>query len=243
MSGDVLVSVVIPCFNYAQYMRETIDSALAQSYKDIEIIILDDGSTDNTKAVAAEYGDQVEYHYQENKGLPAARNAGFRKAHGTYVLFIDADDKLDPQYVAKTLEVALAHPEAAFVYTQQRYFEASDEVTTFPAYDRRLLKEKNYIPACSLIRADILRRFSYDSRYVSWEDWDFYLTLAKAGLCGVLVDEPLILYRKHADQQSMLDTFGQRKKVRTLAQIRYKHWRLYGVLETLRFTAWYAQNR
>lgn len=237
-----LVSVIIPCYNYAAYMAETIDSVLNQSYQNIEVILMDDGSTDHTAEVAACYAGRVNYYYQPNRGLSAARNAGFRKAAGSFVVFVDADDKLAPDYIEATLRTALAHPDAAFVYTQQQYFEASHEITNFPAYNVETLKERNFIPACTLIRAEVLRRFTYDTRYTSWEDWDFYLTLAEAGLYGVRLDRPLVLYRKHADQKSMLDSFGERRKIRTLGLLRFKHWRLYGAMETLRFVVWYLKQ-
>jgi glycosyltransferase involved in cell wall biosynthesis len=242
-----LVSVIIPCYNYAAYMAETIDSVLNQNYPDIEVIIIDDGSTDHTAEVAACYSGRVHYYYQPNRGLSAARNAGFRSANGSFVIFIDADDKLAPNYIEETLGVALEHPDAAFVYTQQQYFEASHEITRFPSYNIETLKERNFIPACTLIRAEVLRRFTYDSRFSSWEDWDFYLTLAEAGMYGVRLNLPLVLYRKHADQKSMLDNFGERRKIQTLGLLRFKHWRLYGVMETLRFGVWFikemAKNR
>lgn len=242
-----LVSVIIPCYNYAAYMAETIDSVLNQSYPNIEIILIDDGSTDHTAEVATCYAGRVQYYYQSNRGLSAARNAGFEYASGNYVVYIDADDKLAPDYISETMRVASVHPDAAFVYTQQQYFEASHDITRFPAYNVQTLKQRNYIPACTLIRADVLRRFRYDTRFTSWEDWDFYLTLAEAGLHGVRLDRPLVLYRKHADQKSMLDGFGERRKIKTLALLRYKHWRLYGFMETFRFSLWFikqlAKNR
>lgn len=242
MARHPLVSVVVPCYNYAAYMAQTIESVLAQDYPNIEVILIDDGSTDATADIARRY-PQATYYYQENQGLSAARNNGFQKIHGEYVIFLDADDKLAPGFVAKTVATAQQHPDAGFVYTQQQYFEAADDITEFPDYDVALLKKKNYIPACTLIRTAVLRKCTYDTRFKSWEDWDFYLSLAERGIYGVRLNEPLILYRKHADQASMLDTFSEKKKVRTLALLRYKHWRLYGAAETFRFTLWYLRNR
>ena len=243
MSKAPLVSVIIPCFNYAAYLAEAIDSALAQTHTNTEVIVMDDGSTDNSKQVAGRYAGRIEYFYQENQGLSATRNNGFRKASGDFIVFLDADDRLDPHFIEKTLAVAQEWPAAGFVYTQQQYFEASTEVTTYPAYQLPELKKRNFIAACTLIRAEALRKCSYDPWFTSWEDWDFYLSLAEKHIGGRLLDEPLVLYRKHHDQKSMLDTFDERTKVRTLAHLRYKHWRLYGIMETLRFTAWYLKHR
>jgi glycosyltransferase involved in cell wall biosynthesis len=238
-----LISVVVPAYNYAAYIGETIDSILAQTYRNIEIIIIDDGSTDNTAQVVQAYGDQVRYVAKQNEGLSAARNTGTQHAQGEYIAYIDADDTLAPTFVEATLSALNAHPEAAFAYTQQRFFEAASGVTTFPPYNLEQLKQANNIPACILIRANVAKQHPYDPQFKAWEDWDHNLLLAEHGLHGVLVNEPLINYRKHHDTQSMLDTFQEKAKVRTLGRLRLKHWRLYGVAESLRFSLWYIRNR
>ncbi|HEY5668172.1 MAG TPA: glycosyltransferase family 2 protein [Candidatus Saccharimonadales bacterium] len=242
MSSSSLVSVVIPAYNYGKYITETIDSVLAQQYTNIEIVVIDDGSSDNTAAVVASYGDKVRYIYQENRGLSAARNAGMQQAQGDYIVFCDADDKLHPDFIARTMKALNTHSDAAFAYTQQQYFEASNDVTKFPPYNLERLKQGNFIPACVLFRSSIIRNYAYDTHFMSWEDWDMYLTLAEHGLHGVLVDEPLVLYRKHAHDKSMLDRFAEHKKRDMLRRIRYKHWRLYGLAETFRFTLWYWRS-
>jgi glycosyltransferase involved in cell wall biosynthesis len=238
-----LVSVVIPAYNYAQYVAETIDSVIAQTYPAIDIIVIDDGSTDDTAAVVAAYSDKVRYIYQHNAGLSAARNTGTNHARGQYIVYLDADDKLQPTFIAETYAALQADPTAAFAYSQQQFFEAAQGTTAFPAYNLALLKQANNIPACILIHTATARQYPYDSRFKAWEDWDHSLTLAENRLHGVLVDEPLILYRKHADTGSMLDTFKAKAKVRTLGQLRRKHWRLYGLAESLRFGLWYLRNR
>src|SRR5215218_4319670 len=90
-----LISVIIPCYNHGAYLSTAIKSVLAQTYPNIEIIVVDDGSTDNTKAVAWGF-EKVRHIYQRNAGLSAARNTGIRNAKGTYILFSDADDWLLP---------------------------------------------------------------------------------------------------------------------------------------------------
>src|ERR687898_3616338 len=98
-----LVSVVIPCYNQARFLGEAIESVLAQSYPHFEVIVVDDGSTDNTSEVAASYAG-VRYIRQENQGLAGARNAGIRRSRGSYLVFLDADDRL----LADALEAGLA---------------------------------------------------------------------------------------------------------------------------------------
>src|SRR5215213_4115846 len=109
-----LVSVVIPCYNLAHFLGEAIESVLAQSYPNFEIIVVDDGSPDNTSEVAARYPG-VRLVRQENQGLSGARNAGLARSEGEYVVFLDADDRLLPEALEAHLEHLKAHPECAFV--------------------------------------------------------------------------------------------------------------------------------
>src|SRR5215204_1328714 len=110
-----LVSVVIPCYNQAHFLGEAIESVLAQSYPNFEIIVVDDGSPDNTSEVAASY-PRVRLVRQENQGLSAARNSGLARSEGEYVVFLDADDRLLPGALQAGLECFEAHPKCAFVY-------------------------------------------------------------------------------------------------------------------------------
>jgi GT2 family glycosyltransferase len=110
-----LVSIVIPCYNQGHFLREAINSAHLQTYPDIEIIVVDDGSTDNTAEVAQTYGD-VRCVRQHNQGLSAARNAGLRESKGSFLVFLDADDRLLPNAIEVGTNCFDAHPECAFVY-------------------------------------------------------------------------------------------------------------------------------
>ena len=109
-----LVSVVIPCYNQAQFLREAIEGVLAQTHPRIELVVVDDGSSDNTVDVVAHY-PRVRCVRQENRGVAEARNAGFRATSGQYVLFIDADDRLTPKAVEAHLRCFAEHPQARFV--------------------------------------------------------------------------------------------------------------------------------
>ncbi|MCG8314450.1 MAG: glycosyltransferase family 2 protein [Pseudomonadales bacterium] len=101
-----LVSAVIPAYNYAKFVAEAVDSILEQSYSPIEIIVVDDGSTDNTAEVLAGYGDKINYIHQKNGGLSAARNTGIKAAKGEYIAFLDADDIWHPEKIEKQLRLA-----------------------------------------------------------------------------------------------------------------------------------------
>jgi glycosyltransferase involved in cell wall biosynthesis len=109
-----LVSVVIPCYNQAQYLADAIESVLSQTHSRLQVVVVDDGSDDNTAEVAARYPD-VCLVQQRNEGLAQARNAGFRHSSGEYVIFLDADDRLAPTAVQSHLRCFAEHPDAGFV--------------------------------------------------------------------------------------------------------------------------------
>ena len=109
-----LASIIIPCYNQAHFLPEAIESALSQRHRPIEVIVVDDGSPDNTAEVVARY-PQVRYLRQENRGLGGARNTGFRVSKGEYILFLDADDRFTPDAAAAHLSCFANHPEAGFV--------------------------------------------------------------------------------------------------------------------------------
>jgi glycosyltransferase involved in cell wall biosynthesis len=104
MSGHPLVSVVVPCFKQAQYLPEAVDSVLAQTYPAIECIVVNDGSPDDTEAVARRYGERIRYVARPNGGISAARNSGIAVADGAYLKFLDSDDHLHPEQIARQME-------------------------------------------------------------------------------------------------------------------------------------------
>jgi glycosyltransferase involved in cell wall biosynthesis len=110
-----LVSVVIPCYNQAHFLKEAIESVLKQSYPHYEIVVVDDGSTDETSEVAGSY-ERVRLIRQENRGLAEARNTGIKHSEGDYLVFLDADDRLLPDALAVGVESFDSHPECAFVF-------------------------------------------------------------------------------------------------------------------------------
>lgn len=109
------VSVIIPCYNQAHFLKEAIESVLGQTYQRFEIIVIDDGSMDNTSEVANSWSG-VRCIRQENQGLPASRNVGLRESKGDYLIFLDSDDRLLPEALEIGVECLRAHPESAFVF-------------------------------------------------------------------------------------------------------------------------------
>jgi len=114
------ISVIITCYNYGHFLSEAIESVLNQTFEAPEIIVVNDGSTDNTAEIAARY--PILIVNQNNQGLPTARNVGISKSNGIYILPLDADDKLHPQYLEKVVPILDRHPDIGVVYTCRLHF-------------------------------------------------------------------------------------------------------------------------
>lgn len=231
-----LVSVVIPTFNYARFLGEAIESALNQTYPGIEVIVMDDGSTDHTPEVAAGFASRIRYVREPNRGVYSTRQASLEHVHGDYFLNLDADNRLHPEFVARTVARLQGEADAkcVFVYTQRQYFGDHAGESHFPDYDLPLLKQKNYIDMGSLIRTDVVRRFGFDPLFnAGYGDYDFFLTLAEHGFHGVRLDEPLIFYRVHGSSitQSVNKTYLQVAIIRKLLR---KHRALFSPSEKRR---------
>jgi len=183
LGNDGLVSVVIPCRNQAHFLADAIQSVISQSYSDHEIVVVDDGSTDNTGAVAAQFPG-VRYLYQEHLGAPAARNAGMRNTTGAFLVFLDADDRLLPDALRAGIDAFLAHPESGFVWGLWRPI-ASDG-SSIPASETRPVVDDLFtalLRQCFLtIGAVMFRRGvfeggrTFDPSLDAGDDWDLYLT-------------------------------------------------------------------
>jgi glycosyltransferase involved in cell wall biosynthesis len=202
-----LVSVVIPSYNYADYVEEAVESVLSQTYDSIELIIINDGSTDNTADIIERFASRATIMNQENKGIIATRNLGVSLAKGKYIIQLDADDYLDKKYIEKCVHIA--EKGADIVYTQVRHFGRVEFDSNYIEYDLEKLKHDNYIHATSLVRKDALGSEPYDTYLdkLGYEDWDVFLDLCLDGARAELINEPLLFYRKHVDRQSRADSF------------------------------------
>lgn len=203
-----LVSVVLPCFNAHRHLQQTLDSVRAQTFKDFEIIVVDDGSDDpETLALLQRIGDDVRLVRQRNYGLPAARNTAFRHARGTYVLPLDCDDWLDPIFLERTYAKIREMPERSFVFSDLSLCgDLSGVVVKKYNYFEQLFL--NQLPYCLLLPKAIWYELGgYDeSMRRGYEDWEFNIRLGRHGVFGQSVDEPLFHYR--VSQTGMLKSIS-----------------------------------
>ncbi len=202
MGNRFLISIVIPCYNQAQFLAEAVRSVIHQTYKDWEIIVVNDGSTDDTRIVAESLAR--EYHKsrisiinQSNQGLANSRNRGIQAAKGKYILPLDADDMLHPLMLQKTAGLLESRPEISIAYTDMQMFGAENRVANFGSFDLNRLLCHNIIPYCSLYRREVWKETGGYNPNMIWgyEDWDFWISCAERGYRGEKVSELLFLYR------------------------------------------------
>lgn len=200
-----LVTTIIPAYNAADFIREAVDSALAQTHTDHEIIVVDDGSKDNTGSILATYGDRIRVLKQTNAGHVAARNNAAKMASSEWLAFLDADDAWLPSKLEKQL--AIARGDVGMVYTDRKNFGATERVSERASSQTVLwdgdLFEKlllgNFVTVSSvIIRKDWFEQLGgFDPTLLVCEDWDLWLRFsAQGGMAGV-VHEPLTCYRWH----------------------------------------------
>ena len=180
------VSVIIPTYQLAHLVGQTIDSVLAQTYTDYEIIVVNDGSTDNTKEVLASYGDRITVIHQENQGAAAARNAGIMATRGKYIAFLDHDDLWLPNKLEKQIAYLESNPKIGLVYSDTFFFnEEGVYPYTFaqannipPVQHCWTLFVRNSIMSCSVVvvRRECLDEVGlFDATTVPCDDYDMWL--------------------------------------------------------------------
>ncbi|MBI2781899.1 MAG: glycosyltransferase family 2 protein [Chloroflexi bacterium] len=199
------VSIVIPCYNQAQYLPDAVHSVVAQTFTDWEIVIVDDGSPDATAEVArrlaGEVGSRLRIVSQPNGGLAAARNAGVAAARGRYILPLDADDMLEPKMLARTVDMLEREPGIAIVYTDLRQFGRGAAVVRAEEFSASRLLEANHLSYCSLYRREIWEAvggYNPNMRH-GYEDWDFWIGAAERGYVARRIPQALFRYRVRAN--------------------------------------------
>jgi glycosyltransferase involved in cell wall biosynthesis len=199
--SEQLVSIIVLCHNYGRFLPEAMESALGQDHPSIELIVIDDGSTDDSLEVASGYEDRARVLSQPNQGLARTCNRGASEAAGEYFVFLSADDLLEPTYVSELMQALERTPQASFSYCAARLFGAESGIAParpFSAFS--LVRGRNYINGSALTRrADYLAVGGYpeDLGEGAFDDWDFWLTMVEHGHRGTYVAKPLLRWRRH----------------------------------------------
>jgi len=199
------VSVIIPAYNCAKYIRACLNSALNQTYTNLEVIVIDDGSTDDTKEAAVSFGDRIRYAYQPNRGVSAARNQGIKMAQGDYIAFLDADDVWTADKISEQVAFLALHPDIGVALTDMEFISEDGRSTGF--YKRReayphdgmilpdVMIRPFPFPSTVLIRKNVLDGVGgFNENLRRSEDAEWFLRVAMKYKVG-LIEKPLTQYR------------------------------------------------
>ena len=205
MSATDLISVVIPCYNPKALVEETIASVRRQTHDEWEIVVVDDGSDDPESLRILENIEQRKLsrvrvvHHRQNRGLPAARNTGFRNSHGQYLIPVDSDDLLVPNMMEVCLTEMKAHPEAGFAYFDYRVFGDRNYIEYPGGYNLYRLLNENFMAHCIFVGREAWEDVGGYDEWHRWgyEDWHFFLKLGEKGWYGYYIPRTLFAYRSH----------------------------------------------
>ena len=224
------ISVVIPAYNAESFLHRSVQSVLDQTEKPFEIIVVDDGSKDNTTGAAAKFGDQIKFVTQQNGGPAKARNTGMRMAQGDWIAFLDADDWWMPEKLRKQKEQALANPGAVVVYSGMESFDGAGKsmgASFTPPEDLwPQLRWRNMLtPSVVMVRRDALMALNgFDEKQKGCEDWGAWFSLIQRGQF-VGIAEPLTCYSRLQNSLSsnaahMFQDFSKMLESTLLADLR-----------------------
>jgi len=199
-----LVSVILPVYNGEKFLGEAIQSLLAQSYRPIQIIVVDDGSTDDSGNIAKSFSE-VEYHYKPNGGVATARNMALKQVRGEFIAFLDADDLWVPEKLAEQVAWLDAHPECGLVFAYERFFVNPGAEAPKWFGDELLQNDHNaFVPSTLLIRrvaADATGEFSTNFNHE--DDLEWFMRAKDLGFGMAVLPKTLVLRRIHGSNISM----------------------------------------
>ncbi len=237
MKSEPLVSVIIPTYNRDRFVSDAIESCLAQTHPHCEIIVVDDGSTDDTAALLREgYGGRIRTLHQPNQGPGIARNTGIAAANGDFIHFLDADDRLHPRKIEIGLAAFRRRPEVAVIYTHFQFVAADGttplETPAFEDFAADAFCEHLRMTGChilissSMYRSEALRAvggFAHDVDFRSAEDWDLFLRLAaRYQFHGI--NQRLVYRRMHDAMMSDDRLKGALGRLKTVQNARHYGW-------------------
>lgn len=203
-----IISIIVPCYNQAKYMRDALDSVINSTLKEWECVIVNDGSQDETLSIAKEY-EQKDNRFLvvniSNGGLANARNVGIRNSHGKYILPLDSDDKIGEKYLEYAVNYLETHSDTKLVYCLCHFFDDINGFRKLPDYSYQTILWQNvFFPACVYRRSDYDKTTGYNPNMKhGHEDWDFWLSLLSPNDKVYRIPDVQFYYRKHG--VSMID--------------------------------------
>lgn len=217
------ISVIIPTYNYGKFLPETLDSVLNQTYQDFEIIVVDDGSTDNTAKIAHDYikkyPDKIRYLFQKNQGCGAACNRGIRESAGNYIALLGADDIWYPEKLELQIHYLKEHPDMSMVFTEFEYIDSNGRTLGFSDRRKKIpidgmilkyyIKHPLILPSSVLIKRQVFDRVGLFDETTYCEDADMFFRITKFFQVG-LIEKSLLKYRRH----NMNFTSDQTKQIK-----------------------------
>lgn len=220
-----LVSVIIPFYNSQDYLSQTVDWVLASSYSNIEIILVDDGSTDQSVEIAERYITHYAHiflYQQKNQGVSVARNLGISHASGTYIIPVDSDDMICEKYIDEAVKVLETNPNVKVVTSEGDFFGNKTDRRKLPDFDINLLARKNLLHVSSVYRkSDWTRIGGYCPQLFGREDWDFWISMLKDG--GDVVKLPIVGYKyRIRDNSKRIRTRNLKAEINDILNSRHK---------------------
>jgi glycosyltransferase involved in cell wall biosynthesis len=208
-----MVSCIVPVFNGERYLGEALDSIFAQGHQDLEVLVVDDGSTDGSAALAQSYGDRIRYFFQPNAGPAAARNLGLGAAQGEFIAVLDADDLWHRDKLAIQLARFSARPELGYCVSHVQNFwvsELKDEEAQFRDHPRSR-PVPGYVTSTLLARHTLFQTIGvFDPEHPHADDADWFLRADGAGTVKELLPDVLLFRRMHPGNRSRLRSSASR---------------------------------
>lgn len=221
-----MVSVIIPCYNHGKFLEETVYSVLNSSYEDVEIIIIDDGSVDNSRVIGENLSKRfsaVSYYYQKNSGPSVARNYGISLAKGEIILPLDADDLININYIEMSVRQLELDPDVKVVYALAEKFGAVNKPWKLKVFSRPKLAVDNMIYVSAFFRKkdwEEVGGFTENSVLVR-EDWEFWIKMLKNG--GEVVRLPFVGFYYRIHDNSRRKSMSREKKRNEIAYLNKQH--------------------
>jgi glycosyltransferase involved in cell wall biosynthesis len=232
IQSNIKVSIIITCYNYGRFLDTSINSSLCQTHPNIEVIVVNDGSTDNTVDVIKTYGNKIKFINQSNKGVSSARNNGILNSNGEWILPLDADDWISPNYISDSINLICNYKTVIF----SRYYFVDTNLKSlnkhYPSIDKT---EKEILESCTLKNMVLENSITntalyskkmwkicggYNEYFQIGEDWEFYINMLSNGanVKFMCQNEPYLLYRIHGDNNSLININEMKKKEKMLEQ-------------------------